>query len=174
MDKNDIDITKYIVTSVLKEDAGRAAANAYNHFLSVPQQQLLSNLKNMDTIIFKILKKLLEINGGYLRLKNNVYHNIQSDTIVILKTKETSRISAASSQAMLEEEYPDVSRIAIVVFNASDEKVTIPESRVELFYGDSAFTYLFGEGGNKTKMKIKEEISSHMYNLANEFISTFS
>ena len=169
-----MDITKYVIASVLKEDASRATtSNAYNHFLSVPQQQLLSNLKNMDVIIFRILKKQLEINGGHLRVKNNVYHNIQRDTIIILKIKETSR--ATLREAILEEEYPDASRIAIVVFNASDEKVTIPNSKIELFYGNHAFTYLFGaEEGIKLKMKIKEEIAALLKNLLTEFISTFS
>ena len=83
-----MDTTKYFIDAVLKEGT-RTTANGYYHFITIPQQQLLNNLKNMDTIIFKILKKLVEINGGYYKVKNNVYRNIKTDTIVILKNKDT-------------------------------------------------------------------------------------
>ena len=176
-----MDITKYIITSVLKEDVRKTSVNSYNQFISVPQQQVLSTLKNIEAITFKILRMLVEINGGYLKLKNNIYHNIKKDTIVILKNKEANR-SAAADHVMLEklqEEYPDVSRIAIVVINASDEKMILPASdngsnEIQLYYGGRSFSYLFGDReGYKIKMTIKEEIRDYMFKLANEFISTF-
>ena len=151
--------------------------NNYNLFLTPLQQLTLSRLKTLDSRLLKAVGKLLETSGNFMKIKENLYRDFRQErpSIVAIRPREISGNAKDSLIMKMKETYP-TARFTLVILHSSDETTTLTYSgyQVEMIYGNSALTFLFGDNAGNIVLKMREEVKEYLQDMGREILSSES
>ena len=83
------DMSGLVIDSVFAE-SGKFSPNHYNVVISPERQIILSKLRTLESRAFKAVKKIMEMSGHFLRIKENVYRDMRHTDVysIVVRNKQ--------------------------------------------------------------------------------------
>ena len=162
-----------VINSILHEPK-KFTANHYDFSITAEKQLILQKMKSIKDRNFKVVKKLMEMSGNFLKIKVNAYRDMRHpDSVVIVKPQQTKIKEDLLDR--ITSDYPS-SPMTILILNTSDDTTTITHNGyiITLHYGDNALNHLFDTFAGEIKTIMKKNTDDYLLSLTREFLSTFN